>query len=171
MPVEYRGYLVTPLGRLQLTSRDGYLAAVVIPAAADSAPAADPPAVPADATGCPILAQAAQQLEEYFAGRRREFALPLALPTGPPFTRRVCDLLCQVPYAATLTYGQLAVQAGSPGAARAVGQVMAANPLPIVVPCHRVIAANGGLGGYSGGGGLCTKAWLLAFEKDNLLSS
>lgn len=167
MQFEYRGYLDTPLGRLQLTSRDGYLAAVVIPAAGAAAPLL----LPAGSAGCPVLAQAAQQLEEYFAGCRREFDLPVALPPGPPFTRRVYDLLRRVPFAATLTYGELAVQAGSPGAARAVGQVMAANPLPIVVPCHRVIAANGGLGGYSGGGGLGTKAWLLAFESDNLQSS
>jgi methylated-DNA-[protein]-cysteine S-methyltransferase len=171
MPVEYHGYLDTPLGRLLLTSRDGYLAAVVIPAAIAGEAAAAPPLLPAAATGCPVLAQAARQLDEYFAGCRREFDLPVALPTGPSFTRRVYDLLRRVPFAATLTYGALAVQAGSPGAARAVGQVMAANPLPIVVPCHRVIAASGGLGGYSGGGGVGTKAWLLAFERDNLQSS
>jgi methylated-DNA-[protein]-cysteine S-methyltransferase len=171
MPVEHHGYLDTPLGRLLLTSRDGHLTALVIPGEAARGAEAAPRALPAASAGCPVLARAAQQLAEYFTGGRRAFDLPVALPTGPAFTRRVYDLLRKVPYAATVTYGDLAAQAGSPGAARAVGQVMASNPLPIVVPCHRVIAANGGLGGYSGGSGVGTKSWLLAFEHDNQQSS
>ena len=159
--------LETPLGRLLLTSRAGWLTAIVI---GGEAGAAVPPAAAAGAA-CPVLARAARQLQEYFTGHRRNFDLPLALPAGSPFRQRVYRLLCRVPYAGTLTYGELAAQAGSPGAARAVGQVMASNPLPIVVPCHRVIAAAGGLGGYSGGEGLPTKAWLLAFERGNLQSS
>ena len=73
-----------------------------------------------------------------------------------------------IPYGEVRSYGELALQAGSPRAARAVGQVMAANPLPIIIPCHRVIAARGLLGGYSGGGGLVTKSWLLDFERQSV---
>jgi len=77
----------------------------------------------------------------------------------------VLQQLQQVPYASTVSYGELAVLAGSPHAARAVGRVMAGNPWPLIVPCHRVVASNGSLGGYSGGEGVPTKQWLLDFER------
>lgn len=95
-------------------------------------------------------AEARRQLEEYFAGERREFSLPLGLE-GTPFRRRVWRGLAAIPYGSVLTYGELAARIGSPGAARAVGQANGANPIPIVLPCHRVVAANGRLGGFSSG--------------------
>lgn len=78
---------------------------------------------------------------------------------------RVLQTLQGIPFGATTSYGQLAMMAGHPGAARAVGGVMAANPFPLIIPCHRVLGAGGKLGGYSGGKGVATKKWLLAFEQ------
>jgi methylated-DNA-[protein]-cysteine S-methyltransferase len=102
----------------------------------------------------------AAQVRQYLAGARRDFDLPLA-PRGTPFQRRVWDRLRRIPYGVTVTYGELARRAGVPGGARAVGQANGANPIPVVVPCHRVVAA-GGLGGYSGG--LDCKRALLSLE-------
>ena len=101
------------------------------------------------------------QLTEYFGGTRRTFELPLA-PRGTPFQLRVWRALCAIPYGETLSYGELARQLGLVGGARAVGLANGANPLPIVVPCHRVIGADGTLTGF--GGGLQIKRSLLALE-------
>jgi methylated-DNA-[protein]-cysteine S-methyltransferase len=103
-----------------------------------------------------------RQLDEYYAGQRHEFELPLdwALSTG--FRRQILDELTKVPYGQVVSYRELATAAGSPKASRAVGSAMATNPLPIVVPCHRVIRTDGSLGGY--GGGLPMKQALLALE-------
>jgi methylated-DNA-[protein]-cysteine S-methyltransferase len=103
----------------------------------------------------------AEQLAEYFAGRRREFALPLA-PRGSEFQRAVWSELVRVPYGSTISYGELAGRVGRARASRAVGGANNRNPLPIVVPCHRVIGADGSLTGY--GGGLDRKRALLALE-------
>lgn len=108
-----------------------------------------------------ILAAARQQLAEYFAGRRRAFELPLDV-RGTEFDRSVWEALGAVAYGDTVTYGQLARSIGHPRAARAVGAALGRNPLAIVVPCHRVVAAGGGLGGF--GGGLARKRLLLAGE-------
>lgn len=104
---------------------------------------------------------AATQLGEYFAGKRREFELTLA-PVGTDFQLRVWRALRAIPYGAVRNYGDIARVIGQPGAARAVGQANGCNPLPIVVPCHRVIASDGTSGGYSGG--LAIKHRLLAIE-------
>ncbi|OGR33718.1 MAG: hypothetical protein A2091_09980 [Desulfuromonadales bacterium GWD2_61_12] len=112
----------------------------------------------------PLLAAAAAQVTAYFAGAGRHFDLPCDLPGLSPFSHRVLAALAQVPYAVTVSYGELALAAGHPGAARAVGAVMAHNPLPLILPCHRVVGKNGALSGYSGGEGVATKAWLLDFE-------
>jgi len=103
-----------------------------------------------------------RELDEYFAGRRHTFDLELDLRAVPEFHRRVLDELSRVEYGHTTTYGTLAAQVGSPRAARAVGTVMNRNPLPIVLPCHRVVGASGSLTGY--GGGLERKEWLLRLE-------
>lgn len=102
-----------------------------------------------------------EQLAEYFAGRRRDFDLPLA-PRGTDFQRAVWSELTRVPYGRTVSYGELASRVGRAGASRAVGGANNRNPLPIVVPCHRVIGADGSLTGY--GGGLDRKRALLALE-------
>jgi methylated-DNA-[protein]-cysteine S-methyltransferase len=107
------------------------------------------------------LDHAASELHEYFAGHRREFNLALA-PTGTPFQRQVWDELAKIPYGATISYGELARRIGKPTASRAVGAANGRNPLPIVIPCHRVIGAGGALVGY--GGGMRNKEFLLRLE-------
>src|SRR5688572_12192877 len=108
-----------------------------------------------------ILDAARAQLAAYFAGGLRSFDLPLA-PRGTPFERRVWEALRDIPFGRTVSYGELARIIGEPGAARAVGAANGRNPLPIVVPCHRVIGADGSLVGF--GGGLPRKRWLLEHE-------
>jgi methylated-DNA-[protein]-cysteine S-methyltransferase len=107
------------------------------------------------------FADVAAQLTEYFAGRRRTFELPLA-PQGTPFQQRVWKALLDIPYGETISYGELAARIGRRSASRAVGLANGSNPLPIVIPCHRVIGSNGKLTGY--GGGLAIKERLLALE-------
>lgn len=94
----------------------------------------------------------------------KKVLLDILLEDVPPFHRKVYLALCKVPAGKTVTYAELARRAGSPGAARAVGQAMAKNPWPVVIPCHRVVAGNGRLGGYSGRGGVATKRKLLQLE-------
>jgi methylated-DNA-[protein]-cysteine S-methyltransferase len=108
-----------------------------------------------------LLLQAADQLRAYFAGELREFDLPLA-PRGTPFQRRVWDAVSAIPYGGTATYAETAVAIGRPSACRAVGAANGRNPLPVIVPCHRVIGAAGELTGY--GGGLERKRSLLDLE-------
>jgi methylated-DNA-[protein]-cysteine S-methyltransferase len=110
------------------------------------------------------LRQAILQLEAYFTGRLRTFALNLA-PQGTPFQQSVWQALQQIPYGQTMSYGALARRLGKPQASRAVGAANGRNPLPVVIPCHRVIGSTGKLTGY--GGGLDLKAALLAFEQRN----
>jgi len=109
----------------------------------------------------PTLVRGALQLAEYFAGMRTAFDLPTA-PRGSGFQHRVWHQLLVIPYATTSTYGELARAIGRPSASRAVGTANAANPIAIIVPCHRVIAQSGALTGYAGG--LEAKQWLLAHE-------
>ena len=122
----------------------------------------DTPA-PGDQLGRALVAE----LGEYFAGSRRSFDLPLH-PAPTPFQAAVRDALCAIPYGETRSYADLAVRVGRPGGARAIGQANARNPFPILVPCHRVLAAGGQLGGYMGAWGageeLRTKQWLLDLE-------
>ncbi len=108
-----------------------------------------------------LLDAALTQLREYFSGSRRAFDLPLDL-RGTPFQNAVWDKLVRIPYGATTTYGEIARSIGKPQAARAVGAANGANPLSIIIPCHRVLGANGSLTGY--GGGLEMKAALLRLE-------
>ncbi|NCB51494.1 MAG: methylated-DNA--[protein]-cysteine S-methyltransferase [Clostridia bacterium] len=109
----------------------------------------------------PLLERAADQLKEYFAGKREAFDLPLA-PEGTEFMKKVWAALCNIPFGETRTYGQIAAAVGNPKAARAVGMACNLNPIGIIVPCHRVIGANGSLTGYAGG--LPMKAALLQLE-------
>lgn len=114
----------------------------------------------------PSVVEAAGQLLAYFSGELKEFDLKVALPRGTDFQREVWRAVAEIPYGQRMTYAQLATALGrGTGAARAVGQACGANPLPLVVPCHRVVSANGGLGGY--GGGLEIKEWLLGHEAGN----
>ena len=117
--------------------------------------------LPAAAT---VLAQAMAELAEYFAGTRRAFDVPLDLAGGTPFDRRVWDAIAAIPYGETRTYGERARALAVPGAARAVGHGCGRNPVPLLIPCHRVLRADGGLGGY-GAGGPAVKTRLLALER------
>ena len=108
------------------------------------------------------FAAARRQLEEYFAGERTDFDLPLA-PVGTPFQQDVWRALREIPYGVTTSYAAIAVRIGRPSAVRAVGAANGRNPIGLVVPCHRVIGANGKLVGYAGG--LDRKAWLLDHER------
>lgn len=147
--------VVSPLGPLGLQSRDGQsLSAIRFGASQDSIDAAVSEAA--------VLVETARQLGEYFAGERREFELPIA-PSGTRFQLSVWAALRAIPYGQTLTYGKLAQQLGLPlSASRAVGAANGANPIPVVVPCHRVIGSGGRLVGY--GGGLDRKEALLRLE-------
>lgn len=144
----------SPLGLLVLRESDGALAVLDW-----AAPGARP--VPGRAAPGPLLAEAARQLAAYFARRLTRFDLPLS-PEGTAFQRRVWDGLGEIPFGRTDTYGGLARRVAS--APRAVGGACARNRLPVIVPCHRVLAAHGGLGGYSGRGGVAAKRFLLALE-------
>lgn len=110
----------------------------------------------------PLLAEAKAQLAAYFAGKLHQFRLPL-LPNGTDFQQGVWSALRDIPYGDTLSYRELAERVGSPRAFRAVGNANGKNPLPVLIPCHRVIASNGNLGGYSGG--LFLKKGLLTLEQ------
>ncbi len=147
--------MASPVGRLELVERDGALVGIRFDAPADGSPGHE-------RSGSPLLAEAHRQLGEYFAGRLRVFDLPLR-PAGTDFQRRVWDVLAGVPWGTTTTYGWIADRLGlPPGASRAVGAANGANPLPIVLPCHRVVGADGTLTGYAGG--LERKADLLRLE-------
>jgi methylated-DNA-[protein]-cysteine S-methyltransferase len=113
----------------------------------------------------PVLRETAKQLRAYFAGKLENFDLPLG-PVGTKFQVGVWNRLCDIPYGETISYGQLAKQIGSPKASRAVGLANGSNPIPIIIPCHRVIGSNGKLTGY--GGGLPIKEKLLALEQRQL---
>jgi methylated-DNA-[protein]-cysteine S-methyltransferase len=145
----------SPLGPLAAAARDGRLVALRFGARSEG-------------TGetTPELEAAAEQLGEYFAGRRRSFDLPLALPENP-FRRHVLEALQEIPFGESTTYGRLTTRLGLPSShVRKVGGAIARNPLAIVVPCHRVLGADGSLTGYAGG--LERKAGLLALEAPQL---
>ena len=119
-----------------------------------------------DQEATPLLRRAREQLQDYFDGKRLSFDLPLA-PHGSAFQRRVWAALCAIPPGETRSYADIARAIGS--APRAVGGANGANPIPLFIPCHRVIAADGSLGGYSGGDGPATKRYLLDLESRALL--
>lgn len=142
--------VASPVGHLTLVaSRHGLRAITWEPAGVTRVP------------GDPVLLDAARQLDEYFGGHRMAFDLPLDL-RGTPFQLRAWKALADIPYGTTVSYRHQASRLGIASAARAVGAANARNPLPIVLPCHRVVGANGSLTGY--GGGLEAKRWLLALE-------
>ncbi|WKZ50947.1 MAG: methylated-DNA--[protein]-cysteine S-methyltransferase [Anaerolineales bacterium] len=105
-----------------------------------------------------------RELDEYLRGRRKVFTFPIDWGLLRPFQRAVLQLVFAIPYGETRSYGEIARQAGRPRAARAVGRANATNPMPLVIPCHRVVGSDGKLHGYSGGEGLKTKEWLLKTE-------
>ena len=162
----------SPIGKLTLVADGGALTAVYMeehkrrPALETLGAQVFPgkPNVDADgetAASSAVLARTRDQLDEYFAGERREFDLPLA-PVGNPFRQRVWALLRNIPYGQTCTYGDLARELGDRNLAQAVGSANARNPVSVIVPCHRVVGAAGALTGYAGG--LARKHFLLGLE-------
>ena len=152
-------HLTTPIGELTLTASETALTGVYFPTSRHG-----PPPIASHSEAGPageILARARQQLAEYFARTRMTFDLPLAA-VGSDFEQRVWDVLRTIPFGATMTYGELARRLGDARNARAVGAANGKNPIPIIVPCHRVIGANGDLTGF--GGGVDRKRWLLEHE-------
>ncbi len=113
----------------------------------------------------PLTNEGLKQLTEYFLGKRRHFNIPFDNDSLTRFACKVQQALLKVPYGSVISYGELAAVAGSPRAARAVGGVMSSNPFPLVVPCHRVVNADGCIGQYSAAHGARTKAWLIEFER------
>lgn len=111
-----------------------------------------------------IVTSALTELDAYLRGELRHFATPIDWAVTKPFQRQALELVCAVGYGRTSTYGAIAAQLGRPGAVRAVGQANATNPIPIIIPCHRILGADGKLHGYGARGGLETKAWLLRLE-------
>jgi methylated-DNA-[protein]-cysteine S-methyltransferase len=146
----------TPIGRIGLTATPDGLAEIWFDGYDGSVPAGAGERDPAG-----VLERARAQLEEYFAGTRTAFDVPLA-PSGSAFELNVWSLLREIPSGQTASYGEIARKLGEPTMARAVGRANGQNPLPIVVPCHRVIGANGSLVGF--GGGIERKRWLLEHE-------
>lgn len=147
----------TPIGPLLLLADAGGLACIGLPARGRAQ------AAPENAQHAPSRLRAAhRQLAEYFSGARRRFDLPLH-PRGTPFQLEVWGALLAIPYSQLASYAQIARRVARPGAVRAVGAANGANPLSIIVPCHRVIGSDGELVGY--GGGLPLKRWLLAHER------
>lgn len=145
----------TPIGPLRLIAGERGIRRVEFrPRASSGAARAGSPAAARH------LRQATRELEEYFAGRRKGFTVALDLPPGE--RRRAWLALEEIPYGCTTTYGELARRLGRPGAARAIGRACATNPLPVLLPCHRVVGADGSLTGF--GGGLVTKRRLLELE-------
>jgi methylated-DNA-[protein]-cysteine S-methyltransferase len=150
--------MASPLGTLQLTAENGALTGVHFPGQKHDRPR-QPEWQRADDE--PVLARTRTELAEYFEGRRTRFDLPLA-PRGTAFQQAVWRALLAVPFGATSTYGATALAIRKPSAVRAVGAAIGANPIGIIVPCHRIIGRDGSLTGYAGG--LDRKARLLALE-------
>lgn len=142
----------TPVGRVTIASNGCAITAIAIGEVS----------LPGDRKPTPLTNDAANQLQEYLAGRRRYFDLPLD-PAGSPFQKKVWREMLDIPYGSTKTYGQIACAVGSPRGARAVGMAANRNPIAIVIPCHRVLASNGKPGGYAYG--VEVKRFLLDLER------
>ncbi|MGV8895662.1 MAG: methylated-DNA--[protein]-cysteine S-methyltransferase [Rhodoglobus sp.] len=147
----------SPLGRIELQSDGTSITSLAIESEG-SLPCDDLPEKTA-----PVLDTAVSQLAEYFSGTRTDFDVPVAV-AGTEFQKTIWAELARLPFGAVVSYGFLGSATGRAGAGRAVGGAVGANPVPIIVPCHRVLAANGRITGFSAGEGIATKAWLLDHE-------
>jgi len=153
-------WMESPVGKLRLVAEDGALVGLSMEEQAHA-----PAFGAADGQGDPVLDEASRQLAAWFAGERTQFDLPLRA-RGTPFQLAVWKALREIPFGETRSYGQIADGLGQPKAVRAVGAANGRNPIGIIVPCHRVIGADGTLVGY--GGGMERKRWLLGHEREVL---
>ncbi len=156
-PPAYLRRVDSPIGRLELTSDGEAVTSLSIERAGHLPWEAEPE------RGTAVLDHAAEQLGEYFAGTRRDFDLPVKL-VGTEFQKSVWAQLSELPFGGVMSYGEIGASTGRATAGRAVGSAVGANPIPIIVPCHRVLASDGRITGYSGGNGIPTKVWLLDHE-------
>ncbi|MFM2412293.1 MAG: hypothetical protein RLZZ587_626 [Actinomycetota bacterium] len=147
----------SPLGRLELLGRGGKVVGIEIEKRGRLSNDGEPD------KSSPVLDKARTQLAEYFAGKRTTFQIPVALE-GTAFQKSVWNAVNEIPFGTVLSYGEVGHETGRPTAGRAVGGAVGANPVPIIIPCHRVLASDGRITGYSGGNGIETKAWLLNHE-------
>jgi methylated-DNA-[protein]-cysteine S-methyltransferase len=165
MESTYTKTLSTAVGSITVRCSDHGLREVTLNGVSGRARAGAVEANGQKAAGARLAHRAARELEEYFAGKRQRFEVPLDLD-GTVFQKKVWAALRTIPYGETRSYGDIARQVGNPRGARAVGMANHDNPIAIIVPCHRVIASDGGLGGY--GGGLKTKSYLLWHEQQSM---
>ncbi|MGV8884113.1 MAG: methylated-DNA--[protein]-cysteine S-methyltransferase [Microbacteriaceae bacterium] len=149
--------VASPIGRIELTADDTHVVSLSMQHNGTL------PHDHLDDSPNTVLHTAATQLEEYFSGRRHDFDVPVRL-VGTDFQRAVWAELSTIPFGHVLSYGEVGLSTGRATAGRAVGGAVGANPVPIIVPCHRVLASNRRITGYSGGDGIPTKQWLLAHE-------
>ncbi|MEN9714993.1 MAG: hypothetical protein RJA35_460 [Actinomycetota bacterium] len=147
------GSIDSPIGPVSVYERAG--AIVFLEMAKEPAP---------NASQSAVVAHALSQLQEYFAGTRKELTFPVALE-GTDFQRAVWAEIAKIPFGQTVSYADIAAKLGKPKASRAVGGAVGSNPVPLIVGCHRVMGASGRITGYSGGDGIPTKRWLLAHEQ------
>ncbi|TFB72686.1 methylated-DNA--[protein]-cysteine S-methyltransferase [Cryobacterium glaciale] len=150
--------LPSPIGRLELTADDEGVLSLSIETDGRLPLEATPE------TPSPVLRRAAEQLDEYFAGTRQSFDLPVHLTRGTEFQRSVWARLATLNFGDVISYGALGSAIGRTGSGRAIGGAVGANPVPIIIGCHRVLASSGQITGYSAGQGIPTKAWLLDHE-------
>jgi methylated-DNA-[protein]-cysteine S-methyltransferase len=156
-PPAYLLRIDSPIGRIEVTS-DGDAVTTLSIERAGHLPWEE---LPEHTTA--VLERAATQLDEYFAGTRMHFDVPVKL-NGTEFQKSVWNELAQLPFGGVVSYGEIGTSTGRATAGRAVGGAVGANPVPIIVPCHRVLASDGRITGYSGGNGVPTKVWLLDHE-------
>jgi methylated-DNA-[protein]-cysteine S-methyltransferase len=147
----------SPIGRLEITSDGNAITSLSIERAGSL------PYDELDERSSQLLELAAKQLGEYFAGKRHSFELPVA-PHGTEFQESIWMQLADIEWGEVRSYGDLGILTGRASAGRAVGGAVGANPIPIIIPCHRVLASNNRITGYSGGNGIPTKVWLLEHE-------
>jgi methylated-DNA-[protein]-cysteine S-methyltransferase len=153
-------YCDSPIGRMLLVGKNGMLEELHFPNSTEQLQ------IPVEwQEDKNSFAETLEQLRQYFAGNRRQFDLPIS-PQGTPFQERVWQELCKIPYGETASYGMIAQRIGKPKACRAVGMANSKNPIPIIIPCHRIIGKDGSLTGF--GGGLPVKKQLLDLERQSL---
>lgn len=153
----YLRRIPSPIGRIEITSDGEHITSLAIERDGHLPHEEQPE------HSTPVLETAITQLDEYFAGARHDFDVPVLL-VGTEFQKAVWAELNTLPFGAVASYGSVGLATGRPTAGRAVGGAVGANPVPIIVPCHRILAANGRITGYSAGEGVATKSWLLAHE-------
>ena len=156
-PPAYLKRIDSPIGRIEITSDGNAITSLSIERAGSL------PYDELDEKSSKLLDLAAKQLGEYFNGKRHTFELPVA-PRGTEFQESVWNQLADIDWGESRSYGELGIATGRATAGRAVGGAVGANPIPIIIPCHRVLASNNRITGYSGGNGIPTKVWLLEHE-------